>query len=88
MCHFGRDKLTYPSFKSQRLRTFINQSLNWQHQLCKNQKPNPDIRTRIAAQAPLPPNLSGWMPNPPVQITRRPLLDLLLVLVLPMMLLC
>ncbi|PWA53605.1 pumilio 23 [Artemisia annua] len=67
-----------------RLRTLINQSLNWQHQLCKNQKPNSDIRTRIvpkaqpgfphlgahglfhAAPATLPPNLAGWMPNPPV----------------------
>ncbi|GKD40876.1 topless-related protein 4-like protein isoform X1 [Tanacetum coccineum] len=75
-----RDKLTYPSFKNQRLRTLINQSLNWQHQLCKNQKPNPDIRTLLvdhscfphlgahglfqAAPAPLPPNLAGWMTNP------------------------
>ncbi|GKD93942.1 topless-related protein 4-like protein isoform X1, partial [Tanacetum coccineum] len=32
---------------NQRLRTLINQSLNWQHQLCKNQKPNPDIRTLL-----------------------------------------
>ncbi|PWA72233.1 WUS-interacting protein 2 [Artemisia annua] len=95
-----RDKLTYPNFKSQRLRTLINQSLNWQHQLCKNQKQNPDIRTLLvdhaspspvtnpllsvvskpqpgfvhlgahglfqAAPGPLPPNLVGWMPNPPV----------------------
>ncbi|CAI9771703.1 unnamed protein product [Fraxinus pennsylvanica] len=38
------DKLNFPSLKNSRLRTLINQSfsLNWQHQLCKNPKPNPD----------------------------------------------
>ncbi|XAR70707.1 hypothetical protein NMG60_11027659 [Bertholletia excelsa] len=40
-----RDKLTFPTFKASRLRTLINQSLNWQHQLCKNPRPNPDIKT-------------------------------------------
>ncbi|CAA3017536.1 topless-related 1-like isoform X2 [Olea europaea subsp. europaea] len=40
-----REKLTLPSFKASRLRTLINQSLNWQHQLCKNPRPNPDIKT-------------------------------------------
>ncbi|XP_077237894.1 protein TOPLESS-RELATED PROTEIN 2-like [Tasmannia lanceolata] len=40
-----RDKLTFPPFKTSRLRTLINQSLNWQHQLCKNPRPNPDIKT-------------------------------------------
>ncbi|KAI3771688.1 hypothetical protein L6452_02855 [Arctium lappa] len=40
-----REKLTFPSLKNSRLRTLINQSLNWQHQLCKNPKPNPDIKT-------------------------------------------
>ncbi|KAG5524381.1 hypothetical protein RHGRI_031142 [Rhododendron griersonianum] len=40
-----RDKLTFPAFKASRLRTLINQSLNWQHQLCKNPRPNPDIKT-------------------------------------------
>ncbi|KAJ9551023.1 hypothetical protein OSB04_015068 [Centaurea solstitialis] len=40
-----RDKLNFPSLKNSRLRTLINQSLNWQHQLCKNPKPNPDIKT-------------------------------------------
>ncbi|GER44119.1 transducin family protein / WD-40 repeat family protein [Striga asiatica] len=40
-----RDKLQFPSLKNSRLRTLINQSLNWQHQLCKNPKPNPDIKT-------------------------------------------
>ncbi|KAL2534036.1 Topless-related protein 4 [Abeliophyllum distichum] len=40
-----RDKLQFPTLRSSRLRTLINQSLNWQHQLCKNPKPNPDIKT-------------------------------------------
>ncbi|KAH7416085.1 hypothetical protein KP509_14G074400 [Ceratopteris richardii] len=40
-----RDKLTLPGLKASRLRTLINQSLNWQHQLCKNPRPNPDIKT-------------------------------------------
>nr|GEW04310.1 hypothetical protein [Tanacetum cinerariifolium] len=48
--HVFRDKLMYPSFKSQRLRTLINQSLNWQHQLCKNQKLKPEIRTMVTVQ--------------------------------------
>ncbi|CAA6674760.1 unnamed protein product [Spirodela intermedia] len=34
-----RDKLTFPPIKASRLRTLINQSLNWQHQLCKNHDP-------------------------------------------------
>ncbi|XAR66873.1 hypothetical protein NMG60_11013241 [Bertholletia excelsa] len=40
-----RDKLAFPNLKGSRLRTLINQSLNWQHQLCKDPKPNPDIKT-------------------------------------------
>ncbi|CAA6669573.1 unnamed protein product [Spirodela intermedia] len=40
-----RDKLALPAFKTSRLRTLINQSLNWQHQLCKNPRSNPDIKT-------------------------------------------
>ncbi|XP_043719817.1 protein TPR1-like isoform X2 [Telopea speciosissima] len=40
-----RDKLVFPTLKTSRLRTLINQSLNWQHQLCKNPRPNPDIKT-------------------------------------------
>ncbi|XP_022755149.1 topless-related protein 4-like [Durio zibethinus] len=58
-----RDKLQFPTLKSSRLRTLINQSLNWQHQLCKNPRPNPDIKTLFVdhscgqpngAQAPSP----------------------------------
>ncbi|XP_019452615.1 PREDICTED: topless-related protein 4-like isoform X3 [Lupinus angustifolius] len=40
-----RDKLQFPTLKNSRLRTLINQSLNWQHQLCKSPRPNPDIKT-------------------------------------------
>nr|CAD1833272.1 unnamed protein product [Ananas comosus var. bracteatus] len=40
-----REKLVFPTLRASRLRTLINQSLNWQHQLCKNQRPNPDIKT-------------------------------------------
>ncbi|XWS27035.1 hypothetical protein CRYUN_Cryun26dG0081300 [Craigia yunnanensis] len=40
-----RDKFQFPTLKNSRLRTLINQSLNWQHQLCKNPRPNPDIKT-------------------------------------------
>ncbi|KAF3450894.1 hypothetical protein FNV43_RR06983 [Rhamnella rubrinervis] len=42
--HF-RDRLQFPSLRNMRLRTLINQSLNWQHHLCKNRKPDPDIKT-------------------------------------------
>ncbi|KAE8682899.1 hypothetical protein F3Y22_tig00111234pilonHSYRG00154 [Hibiscus syriacus] len=40
-----RDKLQFPTLKNSRLRTLINQSLNWQHQLCKNPRSNPDVKT-------------------------------------------
>ncbi|KAK1269512.1 Topless-related protein 1 [Acorus gramineus] len=70
-----RDKLQFPSLKSSRLRTLINQSLNWQHQLCKNPRPNPDIKTLFidhscgqpnGARAPSPANnpLLGSMTKP------------------------
>ncbi|XP_024023610.1 topless-related protein 1 [Morus notabilis] len=38
-------KLKFPTIKSQRLRRLINQSLNWQHILCEDPSPNPDIET-------------------------------------------
>ncbi|ESW10946.1 hypothetical protein PHAVU_009G252100 [Phaseolus vulgaris] len=44
--HF-QDKLKFPSFRPSRLRTLINQSLNWQHQLCKNPMPSPEIKTLL-----------------------------------------
>ncbi|KAL9668435.1 hypothetical protein QQ045_002816 [Rhodiola kirilowii] len=41
------EKLQFPTLKNSRLRTLINQSLNWQHQLCKNPKSNFDIKTLL-----------------------------------------
>ncbi|ONK79879.1 uncharacterized protein A4U43_C01F11310 [Asparagus officinalis] len=57
-----RDKLTLPAFKASRLRTLINQSLNWQHQLCKNPRPNPDIKTLFMDHTCAPTN--GTRPPP------------------------
>eukprot|EP01018_Ginkgo_biloba_P028115 Gb_27991 [translate_table: standard] len=51
-----REKLGFPNLKASRLRTLINQSLNWQHQLCKNPRPNPDIKTLFTDHACGPPN--------------------------------
>lgn len=51
-----RDKLTFPVLKASRLRTLINQSLNWQHQLCKNPRSNPDIKTLFVDHSCGPPN--------------------------------
>ncbi|XP_055820977.1 protein TOPLESS-RELATED PROTEIN 2-like isoform X2 [Solanum dulcamara] len=59
-----RDKLAFPSFKASRLRTLINQSLNWQHQLCKNPRPNPDIKTLFTDHTCASNN--GTRPPPPV----------------------
>ncbi|XP_052199357.1 topless-related protein 4-like isoform X2 [Diospyros lotus] len=72
-----RDKLTFPNLKNSRLRTLINQSLNWQHQLCKNPKPNPDIKTLFVdhscgqsqpngarAPSPVTNQLMGAVPKP------------------------
>ncbi|CAN1215376.1 Topless-related protein 4 [Linum perenne] len=71
-----RDKLQFPTLKNSRLRTLINQSLNWQHQLCKNPRPNPDIKTLFVdhscggqpngARVPSPVTnpLMGGMPKP------------------------
>ncbi|KAI7754457.1 hypothetical protein M8C21_019013, partial [Ambrosia artemisiifolia] len=69
-----RDKLQFPNLKNSRLRTLINQSLNWQHQLCKTPRPNPDIKTLFVdhscgqpngARAPSPANnpLLGSLPK-------------------------
>ncbi|KAL3497944.1 hypothetical protein ACH5RR_040676 [Cinchona calisaya] len=59
-----RDKLTLPTFKASRLRTLINQSLNWQHQLCKNPRPNPDIKTLFTDHTCSSSN--GTRPPPPI----------------------
>ncbi|KAJ6814027.1 protein TPR2-like isoform X1 [Iris pallida] len=58
-----RDKLVFPPFKASRLRTLINQSLNWQHQLCKNPRSNPDIKTLFTDHTCAPTN--GARPPPP-----------------------
>ncbi|KAM1407657.1 hypothetical protein ACFX2F_002206 [Malus domestica] len=58
-----RDKLAFPAFKSSRLRTLINQSLNWQHQLCKNPRPNPDIKTLFMDHS-CTPTANGSRPPP------------------------
>ncbi|XP_073012223.1 protein TPR1-like isoform X1 [Typha latifolia] len=51
-----REKLVFPTLKASRLRTLINQSLNWQHQLCKNPRPNPDIKTLFTDHTCAPPS--------------------------------
>ncbi|CAK9134797.1 unnamed protein product [Ilex paraguariensis] len=61
-----REKLAFPTLKSSRLRTLINQSLNWQHQLCKNPRPNPDIKTLFADHTCTPPN--GALAATPVNL--------------------
>ncbi|KAK9282441.1 hypothetical protein L1049_005359 [Liquidambar formosana] len=58
-----RDKLQFPSLKNSRLRTLINQSLNWQHQLCKNPRANPDIKTLFVDHTCGQPN-GGRAPSP------------------------
>ncbi|CAL0306858.1 unnamed protein product [Lupinus luteus] len=60
-----RDKLIFPSLKSSRLRTLINQSLNWQHQLCKNPRSNPDIKSLFTDHTCSPPT-NGARASTPV----------------------
>lgn len=59
-----REKLTFPILKASRLRTLINQSLNWQHQLCKNPRQNPDIKTLFVDHTCTPPNGARASPVP------------------------
>ncbi|XP_044486596.1 topless-related protein 2-like isoform X2 [Mangifera indica] len=69
-----RDKLGFPTLKASRLRTLINQSLNWQHQLCKNPRPNPDIKTLFTDHSCSPPN-GARAPTPvtlPVAAVAKP----------------
>nr|GMC68844.1 topless-related protein 4 isoform X1 [Ipomoea batatas] len=42
------DKLVFPVVTKSRLQILINQSLNWQHHLCNNRKPKPQIKTLFA----------------------------------------
>ncbi|KAL5783841.1 hypothetical protein ACOSP7_008870 [Xanthoceras sorbifolium] len=69
-----RDKLAFPTLKSSRLRTLINQSLNWQHQLCKNPRPNPDIKTLFTDHSCTPTNgpLAPTPVNLPVAAVAKP----------------
>ncbi|KAK9697853.1 hypothetical protein RND81_08G065600 [Saponaria officinalis] len=70
-----RDKLQFPTLRNSRLRTLINQSLNWQHQLCKNPKPNPDIKTLFIDHACGPPNgahASSPVTNPLLNVSPVP----------------
>jgi hypothetical protein len=69
-----REKLAFPSFKASRLRTLINQSLNWQHQLCKNPRPNPDIKTLFLDHSCSPSNGARALTpvNLPVAAVARP----------------
>ncbi|KAJ1385596.1 WD40/YVTN repeat-like-containing domain superfamily [Sesbania bispinosa] len=69
-----RDKLVFPTLKSSRLRTLINQSLNWQHQLCKNPRPNPDIKTLFTDHTCAPPNgpLAPTPVNLPIAAVAKP----------------
>ncbi|KAF8392641.1 hypothetical protein HHK36_022990 [Tetracentron sinense] len=69
-----RDKLVFPTLKTARLRTLINQSLNWQHQLCKNPRSNPDIKTLFTDHTCAPPN-GARAPTPvslPVAAVAKP----------------
>ncbi|XP_051123532.1 topless-related protein 3-like isoform X3 [Andrographis paniculata] len=61
-----REKLVFPTLRSSRLRTLVNQSLNWQHQLCKNPRPNPDIKTLFTDHTCTPPN--GALAPAPVSL--------------------
>ncbi|XP_027351654.1 topless-related protein 3-like isoform X2 [Abrus precatorius] len=69
-----RDKLIFPTLRSSRLRTLINQSLNWQHQLCKNPRANPDIKTLFTDHTCAPPNgpLAPTPVNLPVAAVAKP----------------
>ncbi|KAE8660205.1 hypothetical protein F3Y22_tig00116958pilonHSYRG00293 [Hibiscus syriacus] len=69
-----RDKLAFPTLRSSRLRTLINQSLNWQHQLCKNPRSNPDIKTLFTDHTCTPPNgpLAPTPVNLPVAAVAKP----------------
>ncbi|CAI8590152.1 unnamed protein product [Vicia faba] len=42
-----KDKLVFPTVHSSRLRQLVNQGLNWQHQLCRYPRPNPEIKTLL-----------------------------------------
>jgi len=49
-------------------------SLNWQHQLCKNPRPNPDIKTLFTDHTCAPPNgpLAPTPVNLPIAAVAKP----------------
>ncbi|XVF86443.1 hypothetical protein PTKIN_Ptkin18bG0040700 [Pterospermum kingtungense] len=57
------DKLQFPTLENSRLQTLIYQSLRWQHQFCKNPRPNPDMKTLFLDHICGPPN-DGCAPSP------------------------
>ncbi|CAA6654352.1 unnamed protein product [Spirodela intermedia] len=67
-----REKLIFPTLKASRLRTLINQSLNWQHQLCKNPRSNPDIKTLFIDHTCSPPNGSRTPQSATVPLSAVP----------------
>ncbi|XP_052175670.1 topless-related protein 4-like isoform X2 [Diospyros lotus] len=67
------DKLQFPRLNNSRLRTLINQSLNWQHELCKHPKPNPDIKTLFMDHSCPEPTVSPLMNSMPEIASFAPL---------------
>ena len=81
-----RDKLTFPALRSTKLRTLINQrcvsffltmsslAVDWQHQLCKTPRPDPDIKTLFTDHTCAVPNgpLAPSSVNPPVTTLTKP----------------
>ncbi|MFS7985362.1 putative transcription factor WD40-like family [Helianthus anomalus] len=61
-----RDKIQFPSVKASRLRVLVNQSLNWQHNLCRTPRPNPDITTILEDHVCAPPPQAAQAPAPVV----------------------
>ncbi|XP_071712277.1 topless-related protein 4-like [Rutidosis leptorrhynchoides] len=58
-----REKSQFPSVSSSRLRQLVNQSLNWQHQLCKFPKANPDMTTLLVDHTCGPSNAAHAPPH-------------------------
>ncbi|XP_050135789.1 topless-related protein 1-like [Malus sylvestris] len=56
-------KLQFPNLRRSRLRTLINQSLNWQHDLCCDASPYPSIETLYVDHSCQYPN-RAWAPSP------------------------
>ncbi|XP_022003682.1 topless-related protein 4 [Helianthus annuus] len=61
-----RDKIQFPSVKASRLRVLVNQSLNWQHNLCRTPRPDPEITTILEDHVCAPPPQAAQAPAPVV----------------------